>query len=58
MYSICTLSMKAEKTANGTGKLSKVITYESGNRVEIPINPDGSVKWFDDTLLIKNKESA
>lgn len=58
MYNIFTLSMKAERTAEGTGKLSKVITYESGNRVEIPINPDGSVKWFDDTLLIKSQESA
>lgn len=26
------------------GKLSKVIEYGSGARVEIPINPDGSVK--------------
>lgn len=35
------------------GKLSKVIEYESGARVEIPINNDGSVKWFDDEKLRK-----
>lgn len=32
------------------GKLSKVIEYDSGVRVEIPINRDGSVKWYQDKL--------
>lgn len=35
------------------GKLSKVIEYGSGTRVEIPINRDGSIKWFDDSKLLK-----
>lgn len=35
------------------GKLSKVLEYESGARVEIPINKDGSVRWFDDRKLLK-----
>lgn len=35
------------------GKLLKVIEYKSGARVEIPINRDGSVKWFDDNKLLK-----
>lgn len=35
------------------GKLSKVIEYGSDTRVEIPINRDGSVKWFDDSKLLK-----
>lgn len=35
------------------GKFSKVLRYESGARVEIPINKDGSVKWFDDSKLLK-----
>ena len=35
------------------GKLSKVIEYKSGARVEIPVNQDGSVKWFDDSKLLK-----
>ena len=35
------------------GKLLKVIEYKSGARVEIPINRDGSVKWFDDSKLLK-----
>lgn len=43
--------IKADK-----GKLSQVLEWESGARVEIPINRDGSVKWFDDSKLIK-KES-
>ena len=40
-------------TKADNGKLSKVLEYESGARVEIPINKDGSVKWFDDGKLIK-----
>ena len=31
----------------------KVIEYKSGARVEIPINRDCSVKWFDDSKLLK-----
>ena len=38
------------------GKLSTVLEYSSGARVEIPINRDGSVKWFDDSKLIKSKK--
>lgn len=34
-------------------KLSKIIEYASGARVEIPIHPDGSIRWFDDSQLIK-----
>lgn len=37
------------------GKLSKVIEYNTGARVEIPINQDGSVKWFDDSQLLKKE---
>ncbi|GEM_PF-1308774 len=37
------------------GKLSKVISYGTGARIEIPINKDGSVRWFDDTKLIKKQ---
>lgn len=32
------------------GRLSKVIEYSAGGRVEIPINKDGSVKWYEDKL--------
>lgn len=30
------------------GKLSKVVEYGTGARVEIPMNPDGSVRWYED----------
>lgn len=39
------------------GKLSKVIEYKSGARVEIPINRDGSVKWFDDSKLLNDRRT-
>lgn len=33
-----------------TGKLSHVIEYENGQRVQIPINKDGSIKWLPDKI--------
>lgn len=30
------------------GKLSKVLEFATGQRVVIPINSDGSVKWLQD----------
>lgn len=35
------------------GKFAKVIEFISGSRVEIPVNKDGSVRWFDDSKLLK-----
>lgn len=35
------------------GKLSKVIEYSTGKKVEIPLDKSGAVKWFDDNKLIK-----
>ena len=33
-------------TKSEGGKLSKVVEYGTGARVEIPMNPDGSVRWY------------
>ena len=35
-------------TRADNGKLSKIIEYGTGKRVEIPINKDGTVKWYPD----------
>lgn len=32
------------------GKRRQVIKYEMGKRVEIPINNDGSVRWYEDKI--------
>ena len=45
-------------TKDDSGKLYKIIEYDSGARVEIPINRDGSVKWFDDNKLLKKNTST
>ncbi|WP_155957646.1 hypothetical protein [Eubacterium sp. 14-2] len=37
------VSVKAD-----SGKRSQVIEYGTGTRVEIPINSDGTVKWYKD----------
>lgn len=44
---------KVEQTTDGKNKLSKIIRFGNGNSVEIPINRDGSVCWFDDSKLIR-----
>lgn len=53
MYKLAKISTKAEMTSGGEGRMSKVIDYGNGHRVEIPINKDGTVKWFDDSKLIR-----
>lgn len=45
--------IRVEQTEDGKIKLSKVIEYGSGARVMVPVVRDGSVKWFDDSQLIK-----
>lgn len=37
------------------GRLLRVLEYENGARVEVPIEKDGSVKFFDDSKLLKKK---
>ena len=32
------------------GRLSKVLEFASGQRVEIPLNRDGSIKWLEDKM--------
>lgn len=44
---------KAEKIGKNEARLSRVLEFENGDKVAIPIHKDGSVKWFDDTKLIK-----
>lgn len=34
------------------GKLSQVLEYDSGRRIEIPINKDGSIRWLPDKMKI------
>ncbi len=37
------------------GRLSKVVEYGTGARVEIPINRDGSIRWLDDSRFMKQE---
>ena len=38
------------------GKVSQVLEFDDGERIEIPIAKNGDIKWFDDTKLLR-KES-
>lgn len=42
-------------TLYNNGSLYKVIKYASGKQVKLPINADGSIKWYDDNKLLKKK---
>ena len=35
---------------------SSLVLESDTCRTEIPLNPDGSVKWFDDSKLVRHKE--
>lgn len=53
MENLARVSTRAEMTSTGESRMAKVIDYGNGRKVEIPINRDGSIKWFDDSKLIK-----
>ena len=44
--------IKADK-----GRVSQALEWENGTRVEVPIEKDGSVKFFDDSKLLKKKSN-
>ena len=35
------------------GKVTQVVEFDSGEKIEIPLAKNGDIKWFDDTKLIK-----
>lgn len=37
-------------TRTDDGRISKVIEYSTGTKVEIPVNKDGSIKWYADKM--------
>ena len=37
------------------GKLSTVMEFDSGKKVELPINKDTSIRWYEDRLNKNNK---
>ena len=53
MNRLARISTRAELTSEGKSRMAKIIDYGNGHRVEIPINRDGTVKWFDDSKLIR-----
>lgn len=49
---VATLSTKVEED----GRMYRVAEYDNKSQVAIPINPDGTVKWFDDSKLLRDKK--
>ena len=38
------------------GKVSQVIEFDSGSKIELPLDKNGNMKWFDDELLRKESK--
>lgn len=47
--------LRTEQAEDGKIRLSKVVEYGSGAQIMIPVVRNGSVKWFDDSRLIKSE---
>lgn len=37
------------------GKVSQIIEFDSGSKIELPLDKDGNLKWFDDTKLLRKE---
>ena len=37
------------------GKVTQILEFDNGERIELPIAKNGEIKWFDDTKLIRKK---
>ena len=35
------------------GKVTQVLEFDNGSKIELPLTQSGEVKWFDDTKLIR-----
>ena len=35
------------------GKVTQVVEFDSGSKIELPLDKDGNLKWCDATKLIK-----
>ena len=35
------------------GKVSQVVEFDNGSKIELPLTQSGEVKWFDHTKLIR-----
>lgn len=40
-------------TKSEGGRLRKVLEYRTGAKVEVPINRDGSIRWYKDKPKVK-----
>ena len=35
------------------GRVTQVIEFDDGSKIELPLDNNGNLKWFDDSKLIK-----
>lgn len=37
------------------GRVTQVVEFDSGSKIELPLDKDGNLKWFDDTKLLRKE---
>lgn len=37
------------------GRVTQVVEFDSGSKIELPLDKDGNVKWFDDSKLLRKE---
>ena len=37
------------------GRVTQVVEFDSGSKIEFPLDKDGNVKWFDDSKLLRKE---
>lgn len=38
------------------GRVTQVIEFDDGSKIELPLDKNGNLKWFDDSKLIKKSK--
>lgn len=50
VYRIRRLTMAKKFLKLGGDKLSQVLEFKDGQRIEVPLNMDGSIRWYKDKM--------
>ena len=37
------------------GKVTQILEFDNGERIELPLDKDGNLKWFDDSKLLRKE---
>lgn len=56
VYRIRRLTMAKKFLKLDGDKLSQVLEFKDGHRIEVPLNMDGSIRWYKDKMKNNDKK--